>query len=133
MPSHDAELLEAAGLLLSRRGGQRGRLPRARVRRSVSTAYYALFHFLLDEVGQRIVGTYSNLLERRRILARTISHKGPKTTLDKLRGNAVDSSVEDFLSQSEQHRSRSFRHLLRKAWRTCSMTLRGSGSTPTTT
>ena len=97
MPSHDAELLEAAELLLSRRAGQRGRLSRARVRRSVSTTYYALFQFLLDEVGQRIVGTHSNLLERRHMLARTISHKGLKTTLDKLRGNAVDSSVAGFL------------------------------------
>jgi hypothetical protein len=45
MASHDAELLAAADELLSRETRRRGPLPRARVRRSISTAYYALFHF----------------------------------------------------------------------------------------
>jgi hypothetical protein len=97
MPTHDEALLEAAAHLLERPEGQRGRLSRARVRRSVSTVYYALFHFLLDEIGQKIIGAYGALLARRRIFARTISHKGLKTALDKVRGNAVDKSVADFL------------------------------------
>jgi hypothetical protein len=97
MLAHDEALLEAAEDLLERPEGQRGRLPRARVRRSVSTAYYALFHFLLDEIGQKVVGTHVNLLQRRRILARTITHKGARTALDKVRGNVVHDSVEDFL------------------------------------
>jgi hypothetical protein len=96
MPTHDEALLEAAEQLLERPEGQRGRLSRARVRRSVSTVYYAIFHFLLDEIGQKIIGTHGNLLARRRILARTISHKGLKTALDKVKGKAVDKSVADF-------------------------------------
>src|SRR5437899_1762568 len=97
MATYDGELLEAARRLLVRRAGQRGRLPSARIRRSISTSYYALFHFLLDEVGARVVGTHNDLRRRRRILNRTVTHKGIKTTLDKVRGAQVDASVEDFL------------------------------------
>ncbi len=97
MPTHDEALLEAAEHLLQRAGGQRGRLSRARVRRSVSTVYYAIFHFLLDEIGQKIIGAHGDLLARRRILERTISHKSLKTALDKVRGNAVEKSVANFL------------------------------------
>jgi hypothetical protein len=97
MASYDDELLEAARRLLMRRAGQRGRLPSARIRRSLSTSYYALFHFLLEEIGARVVGTYNDLRRRRRILSRTVTHRGVKTTLDKVRGARVDASVEDFL------------------------------------
>jgi hypothetical protein len=62
MPSYDETLLDVAEHLLERPEGQAGRLSRARVRRSVSTTYYALFHFMLDEIGQKIVGTHVNLL-----------------------------------------------------------------------
>lgn len=97
MASYDDELLGAANRLLSRRAGQRGKLPAARIRRSISTSYYALFHFLLDEVGTRVVGTHNDLRRRRRILARTLTHKGVKATLDKVRGANVDASVAEFL------------------------------------
>lgn len=97
MATHDAELLTAARRLLGRRAGQRGPLPSARVRRSISTTYYALFHFVLDEVGLRLVGTSNELRTRRRILARCISHKGAKTAFDKARGTNINDSVEDFL------------------------------------
>lgn len=97
MASYDDELLEAARRLLARRAGQRGKLPSARIRRSISTSYYALFHFLLEEVGARVVGTHNDLRRRRRILSRSVTHKGIKTTLDKVRGAQVDASVEDFL------------------------------------
>lgn len=97
MASYDEELLDAARRLLVRRSGQRGRLPSARIRRSVSTSYYALFHFLLDEVATRVVGTHNDLRRRRRILSRTVTHKGAKTALDKARGQRVDPSIEGFL------------------------------------
>lgn len=96
MASYDEELLDAARRLLSRRTGQPGRLAGARVRRSISTTYYALFHFLLNEVTTRTVGTGNNLRVRRRILARTITHAGLKTTLDKIRGQQIISSVQTF-------------------------------------
>jgi ribosomal protein S17E len=98
MPTHDNEaLLEAAEHLLELPEGQRGRLSHWRVRRSVSTVYYAIFHFLVDEIGQRTIGAHGDLLVRRVVLARTIPHKGLKTALDKVRGKAVDKSVADFL------------------------------------
>jgi hypothetical protein len=99
MADYDAELLDAARRLLLRRTGQRGKLPSARVRRSISTSYYALFHFLLDEIGRRIVGTRNDLRVRRRILARTITHKGARAALDKIKGPAIDQSVIGFFGQ----------------------------------
>src|SRR4051812_30892502 len=96
MPSYDDELLDAAYRLLSRRKGQRGRLPGARIRRSISTSYYALFHFLLEEVTTRTVGTGNNLRVRRRTLARTVTHAGLRTTLDKIRGAEINNSVRPY-------------------------------------
>src|SRR3546814_15851381 len=93
MPSYDQELLSIAQDLVPRGSGQRGRLPTARIRRSISTSYYALFHFILEEVGLSVVGTRGDLRSRRRILARTISHAGIKAALDKVRGSPVDASV----------------------------------------
>jgi hypothetical protein len=95
--AYDDESLDAARRLLARRSGQRGRLPGARIRRGISTSYYALFHFLLAEAGTRVVGTHNDLRRRRLILGRTITHKGTKATLDKIRGAHVDASIEDFL------------------------------------
>lgn len=97
MASHDTELLSAAGRLLARTAGQKGKLPSARIRRSISTSYYALFHFVVEEVGLRVIGTSNDLRIRRRILARTITHKGAKVTFDKVRGANVETSVADFL------------------------------------
>jgi len=96
MATYDQELLQAARSLLSRRPGQRGRLPGARVRRSISTTYYAIFHFLLEEVCRRITGTRNELRVRRRILARTISHRGLRTALDKIRGAQINQTVQAF-------------------------------------
>lgn len=93
MANYEEELLEAAHDLLFRREGQRGRLTSARIRRSISTSYYALFHFLLDEVARRIAGTGSKLRVRRRFLARVITHRGLRTALDKVRAPAINSSV----------------------------------------
>lgn len=97
MATHDAELLIAARRLLARKKGQKGKLPSARIRRSISTSYYALFHFILEEVGVRLIGTSNDLRVRRRILARTITHRGAKATFDKVRGVNIDTSVADFL------------------------------------
>jgi hypothetical protein len=98
MASYDDELLTAARLLLQRPRGLRGRLPGARIRRSISTTYYAIFHFLLSEVGSRVVGTGNALRVRRRALARTIPHTGAKTALEKLRGLNADASIADFFA-----------------------------------
>lgn len=92
---HD-DLLDTAERLLDR-AGKPGRLPTAQVRRSISTAYYALFHFLLLEVTRRVVGSENALKRRRQILARSLTHSGLRLALEKLSGHSVDASVEDFL------------------------------------
>jgi hypothetical protein len=97
MPPYDGELLAAAQRLLARRSGQRGKLPDARIRRSISTSYYAIFHFLIEEAGLRLIGSHNDLRRRRRVLARTFTHAGIKTALDKVRGADVDVSVEEFV------------------------------------
>ncbi len=97
MASYDMEMLAAARLLGKREAGQRGRLSSARVRRSISTTYYALFHFIVDEVGRLLIGTTNDTRTRRRILARTITHSGITTALDKIRGQNADLSIEDFV------------------------------------
>ena len=97
MADYDEELLAAAQRLILRRKGQRGRLPAAHVRRSVSTAYYALFHFILEEATRSLIGTHNDLRRRRRTFARMFSHNGLKTTLEKVRGTNVDASVQDLL------------------------------------
>ena len=97
MAAYDQELLASADRLLSRRSGQRGKLPSARIRRSISTAYYALFHFLLEEAGLLLIGVRNNLRSRRRIFVRTFTHTGIKVALEKVKGANVDDSVADFL------------------------------------
>ena len=97
MATHDEELLKAARVLLKRQAGQRGRLPTARIRRSISTTYYALFHFLLDEVGRQVVGTSNVLRTRRRLMTRTVSHAGLKLALEKVSGANVNDSIAEFM------------------------------------
>lgn len=97
MPAYDEEILAAARHLVARRHGARGRLSLARIRRSISTSYYAIFHFLLEEASLRLVGSENDLRRRRRIFARAFTHSGLKTALDKVRGRNVDASVADFL------------------------------------
>jgi hypothetical protein len=91
------ELLDLAVELQRQPAGRPGKLPAARARRSVSTAYYALFHFILDEATRSVLGTHRDLRTRRRTLARVFTHAGIKKVLDKITGQKVDLSVRDFL------------------------------------
>lgn len=98
MASFDSELLRVAEILIQREKGQRGKLTQARIRRSLSTTYYALFQFLADEVGRLLVGTTASLIKRRRLLARSISHVGAKTALNRVRGRIYDANFETFFA-----------------------------------
>lgn len=96
MATLEDELLSAARLLGRRKSGQKGKLPSARIRRSISTTYYALFHFLLDEAGKLVVGATNDVKVRRRLVGRTVAHKSIKTALDRVRGSTVDHQFADF-------------------------------------
>lgn len=98
MAYHD-DLIALARRLARRRAGQRGRLSNAVVRRSVSTAYYGLFHFILDDACRSILGTANDLRARRRTLARTFTHTGVKLTLTKVSGVNVSADLQDFLRE----------------------------------
>lgn len=93
------DLLQAADHLCTRRKGQRGPIKTAFVRRSLSTSYYALFHFCLDEAASRLVGSGSALRQRRRLVLRTFSHGGLTTAFDKLKGAHIDRSVADLFQR----------------------------------
>jgi hypothetical protein len=97
MATYDEELLAAAEHLLTRRPGQRGKLPNARIRRSISTAYYGIFHFLLLEAGVRLVGATNDIRRRRRTFARSFTHAGMRSALEKVRHATVDPRVADLL------------------------------------
>jgi uncharacterized protein (UPF0332 family) len=97
MAKYHHELLTASRRLLARRTGQRGKLPSARIRRSISTSYYALFHFLIEEAANRLVGSHNDFRRRRRIFIRNFTHAGIKVALDRVKGRTVDAVAEDFL------------------------------------
>lgn len=92
------EMLAASRQLLAREPNRRGKLASARVRRSISTSYYALFHYLLDECANRVVGTRNDLRRRRRIFVRTITHRGLRLALGKVKGIRMDEGVRDFFN-----------------------------------
>ncbi len=95
MSSFSDDLLRASTRLLARRKGQKGPLKSAYVRRSISTTYYAIFHFVLAETAVRIVGAGNDLSQRRRVFVRTLSHAGLSASFGKLKGLAIDKSVDD--------------------------------------
>jgi hypothetical protein len=92
MSNHPVNLLRAAGRLTARRTGKRGPLPSAYIRRSVSTAYYAVFHFLIEEATASVMGTASPTA-RRHSLSRTFTHAGMRMAMGKVAGKVVDDSV----------------------------------------
>ena len=95
MSSFSDDLLRASARLYTRRRGQKGPLKSAYIRRSISTTYYAIFHFVLDETAVRLVGAGSDLRQRRRLFIRTLSHAGLSISFAKLKGIVIEKSVED--------------------------------------
>ena len=95
MATYDEDLLQAADDLVRRGTGRRGEVSRAKIRRSISTSYYALFHFLLDEAGLLIVGSTDALRRRRRVFARCFTHTGLRNALDRVKGRVIDGSVDE--------------------------------------
>jgi hypothetical protein len=73
------------------------------VRRSVSTAYYALFHFLVDEAGRLLIGAENKYRRRRHVLGRSLTHEALKVAMGKVRGPVVDPSVPELFRPTGRH------------------------------
>jgi hypothetical protein len=72
MPFSD-DLLSQSRVLAA--ADARGRPKQANLRRAVSTAYYALFHFLIDEACRSMVGAGGDRRSLRGVLARAFDHR----------------------------------------------------------
>lgn len=106
MSDYAKDLLRVSSRLLARRSGQKGPIRNAYVRRSISTTYYAIFHFLIADAASKIVGAGGSLQRRRRVFVRTFSHAGLTAALGKMKGSNIDPSIADlFVSASAATRT----------------------------
>lgn len=70
------------------------RKPRqANLRRAVSTAYYALFHYLVDEVCRAQIGTQNSQKEHRYVLARAFAHTSMKDACVSFAGGTLKEAI----------------------------------------
>jgi uncharacterized protein (UPF0332 family) len=70
------------------------RKPRqAHLRRAVSTAYYALFHYLVDEVCYAQIGTQNSQKEHRHVLARAFVHTSMRDACTSFAGGTLKESI----------------------------------------
>jgi len=76
---HDGLLAQAATLATH----DLGRPTQASTRRAASAAYYALFHFLIDEIGLQVVGAGRGDRSLRHALARSVDHGSLRECADR--------------------------------------------------
>lgn len=69
----------------------------ANLRRAVSAAYYALFHYLVDKSARQILGTAHEKLPYRNVLARAYSHSDLKRACKAFSGGTLTSSISKSL------------------------------------
>lgn len=72
--------LLAQARILARREPRRPK--QASLRRSISTSYYSLFHFLIEEATRMAVGTAHDLVELRQFAGRAFVHGKMKNVCD---------------------------------------------------
>lgn len=65
----------------------------AHLRRAVSTAYYAVFHYLVDEACCAQIGTHHTQKEHRHALGRAFSHTVMKDACTSFAGGTLKESV----------------------------------------
>jgi uncharacterized protein (UPF0332 family) len=73
------DLFEQAKWLVTR---EKKKPRQASVRRAVSTAYYALFHFISDKVTTRIIGGARGTADTRAWLGRALEHRTMKSACE---------------------------------------------------
>jgi hypothetical protein len=84
------DLLEQASLLVTR---EKKKPKQASVPRAISTAYYALFHFISDKVTGKFLGTTNDMADTRVWLGRALVHKTMKAAC-KFFGNPNDPAFQ---------------------------------------
>jgi uncharacterized protein (UPF0332 family) len=82
-----ADLLKQARSLASQ---DPNRPKEANVRRAISTAYYALFHFLIDESTRILIGTSRKEKPLRHLLSRCFQHSGMKNACKQIFNLAIN-------------------------------------------
>lgn len=82
MARYSHELLDQARMLAT---GSPKKPRQANLRRSVSASYYALFHFLSEDVTRQIVGTAHDQARLRHFAARAFVHRKMKEVCDEFR------------------------------------------------
>jgi len=65
----------------------------ANLRRAVSTAYYAVFHYLVDEACCAQIGTQNDQKEHRHALARAYVHTSMKDACKSFNGGALKGAI----------------------------------------
>lgn len=73
----------------------------ANLRRAVSTAYYAVFHYLIDESCCAQIGTQNSQKEHRHVLGRAFTHPVMKDACTSFAGGTLKSSVIKGLPRDE--------------------------------
>ncbi len=98
MSSFTDDLLSQASALLSL---DPQKPKQANLRRAVSTAYYALFHYLIEETTQLIVGTANGDKQMRQLVGRTYLHRQMKevSTAMTLREKSQKPLIQPFWRQ----------------------------------
>lgn len=81
--------------------GKEPRRPKqASLRRAVSAAYYALFHFLVDAACRNIVGTGHQRRHLRHVIARAFSHSTMKNASKSFAGGTLPAGLSTTLLSS---------------------------------
>ncbi len=84
------DLIELAEFIAKR---DAGRPKQASLRRAISTAYYAVFHYLIDEVCSAQIGTQNTQRPYRHALSRAFAHTVMKQACSGFGGGTLKHSV----------------------------------------
>lgn len=71
----------------------------AHLRRAISTAYYAVFHFLVDQATRHVAGTSADKAAIRAFLARGVTHHGAKALCKMVSGGRWPTAVDKRLGK----------------------------------
>ena len=97
-----ADLLEQAkDLLDNTRAENRGRPQQAKLRRSISTAYYSLFSLLVEEAAIEMIGGGSKKKALRGYVSRAISHEAIRGVCKGFANRNPDDKIKSALADHE--------------------------------